>query len=119
MQKTAWALVGLLVGVLIATAVPAGAHHRSGQTRLERRIFELEDHVRRLTDAHNEVVDEVDRHSSTLSDFSTRIINLERKTWNMDSSGNYLGKVKSWNVEIPSSCHGQTAAWTYSTGLFC
>lgn len=43
MNKVAWSLVGLLVGVLIATAVPVGAHHND--RRLKRRVTRLENQM--------------------------------------------------------------------------
>lgn len=42
MQKVSWALVGLLVGILIATSVPAGAHHKTSLQRLKNRVWHLE-----------------------------------------------------------------------------
>jgi len=40
MNRLVWALAGVLVGVLIATALPVGAHHND--RRLKRRVARLE-----------------------------------------------------------------------------
>lgn len=48
MQKLSWALVGLLVGVLIATSMPVQAHHRYSVSRLKQRIEKLESKTRHL-----------------------------------------------------------------------
>lgn len=45
-QKIAWVLVGLLVGVLIVTAIPVGAHHND--RKLKRRVTRLENQVQIL-----------------------------------------------------------------------
>lgn len=48
MQKVAWVIVGLLIGMLVATMVPAGAHHRHSVNRLEDRIYDLEQKTRHI-----------------------------------------------------------------------
>lgn len=45
MKKAAWGLVGLLVGVLIATSVPVGAHHATSARRLANRVERLENQM--------------------------------------------------------------------------
>lgn len=46
MNKIAWVLVGLLAGVLIATAIPVGAHHND--LRFKKRLNRLGNQVQVL-----------------------------------------------------------------------
>lgn len=80
MQKFAWILVGLLAGVLIATSVPVGAHHRRSATRLANRVERLEN----------------------------QIATLQNKTFFMDSDGFYMGPV--FGEQVLGFCQAGTAA---------
>lgn len=81
MKKVAWALVGLLVGVLIATAIPVGAHHND--LRFRRRLNRLENQMA------------VQR----------------QKTQYMDREGFYLALIDNYQVLSIDCLSGDDAVW--------
>lgn len=48
MRKAPWVLVGLLVGLVVAAAIPVGAHHKTSNQRLRRQISTIKERVSRL-----------------------------------------------------------------------
>lgn len=85
MKKVAWVLVGLLVGVLIATAVPVGAHHSRSARRLANRVERLE----------------------------IQMAQMRNKTSLMDADGFYFGPVLGYQV-LSECAIGTSATWEQS-----
>ena len=85
--KVAWVIVGALVGLMVATVLPAGAHHASSVDRLKTRVSRLESAVR----------------------------TLQRQTQLLDPEfGDYYGFVIS--EQVISRCDpGTTAVWEANT----
>ena len=98
--KVAWIVVGLLVGMLVASVMPAGAHHSRSTQRLQDRVHRLE------------------------AAFERGCGFGEAVTWG-SSLGNSFGDptlkcagIRPGDINTPSGCSGRTATWT-SSGLSC
>jgi hypothetical protein len=117
MQKAAWAIVGLLVGVLIATAIPAGAHHGNGLRALKQRVEFLENRVETVEFDVYEHGRRLSSEESSTSTFRSDISSLKSRTSKLDTSGNYSGLVYGANIRSSGVCgHGDPAIWEFSLG---
>lgn len=101
MQKVSWVIVGLLIGMLVATTMPVQAHHSYSVDRLKRRIAALES-----SDYYQDIsIGNIDRDLTA----------VERKTSNIDSSG-YLN---SSYIKKPIGCYSGDAAFWAFNGISC
>ena len=102
MRKLSLVVAGVMVGMIVASVVPAVAHHSPSYRRLANRVANLEN---RLYDVEG-----------TLRSHQTAVTNLQAKTQFMDSQGYYTASV--WDTQVISDvCQdGDDAVWRHLSG---
>lgn len=101
MDRLRWVLAGLLLGVTLVVALPAGAHHGSD--------------TRKLLRLHNIQRRQIANLRSNLNAMGFDVETLQRRTQRLNDNGGYFGLIGEQQVQSISCEDGDDAMWIQSS----